>query len=445
MKKIGQGPKDHPFRHSISYFIAAPLAVLILAGQALASGYRVPEQSLNSVATASASIAAVDGADSAYFNPAAMSWLDKERWHGEADLLYINLPHITYTDNASSTRNGSSKTEEFLLPAVHTVSPEFNGMRFGFSLAYPAGRSKRWPDPFPKTFSDDFTLRVIEANPSLSYKLNDTLAIAGGLRLLKASGKVQSSGTIIAAPGPVYATISRAMEGDAIAFGYNLAASWRPAPSLALAATYRSKVDLDLEGDAALNSSTGFLGNGIPVLALPAGSYSGPAGVSAPVPAVLTLGAAWTFADSTIEFAWDRTFWDAYQQLDFTYPSPQTHPVLAAAFDNPLQKRWVNTDAFRLGLAQRLSEALTLRLGFALDGNPVPDDTLGFELPDADGRTYAGGLRYRVSDRLDAGFAYLFTDKKSRSIDQTATGGSLNGTFTDTAAHMLALGLSGRY
>lgn len=437
----------NPVRRASQFFIAASLSLLALAGQAKASGYRVPEQSLNSVATASASIAGAAGADSAYFNPAAMSWLDKERWHGEGDLLYINLPHITYRDNSSAARNGSSKTEEFLLPALHTVSPEFNGMRFGFSLVYPAGLSKRWADPFPRTFSEDFTLRVIEANPSLAFKLSDTLAVAGGLRLLKASGQVRSMGTTVASQaGPIYATISRAMEGDALAFGYNLAASWRPAPCLAFAATYRSRVDLDLEGDATLSSSAGFLSDGTPVPhLLPAGSYSGQAGVSAPVPAVLTLGAAWTFGKSTIEFTWDRTFWDAYQQLDFTYPAALGHPVLTAAFDNPLAKRWVNTDAFRLSLTQRLSNSLTLRLGLALDGNPVPDETLGFELPDANGRTVAGGLRYRLNDRLDAGFAYLYTDKRTRSVDQTATGGSINGTFTGTAAHMLALGLNGRF
>jgi len=447
MKKIVAGYARHSARRASRCIIAIGLGIFALPSQAAASGYRIPEQSINSVATASASIAGVDGADSAYFNPAAMSWLDNKRWHGEADLLYINLPHITYTDNANPANNGSSKTEEFLLPVLHTVSPEFNGMRFGFSLAYPAGLSKRWPAPFPCTFSEDFTLRVMEANPSLSYKLSDTLAVAGGLRLLKATGQVRSRGTTVASSaGPIYATIERSMEGDTVAFGYNLAVSWRPVSALAFAATYRSKVDLDLEGDAALSSTAGFLGDGTPVPGLlPAGAYSGPAGVSAPVPAVLTLGTAWTFCNSTIEFTWDRTFWDAYQQLDFIYPASLAHPVLTAAFDDPVAKRWVNTDAFRLSLRQQLSDALTLRIGFVLDGNPMPDETLGFELPDANGRTVAGGLRYRLNDRLDAGFAYLYTDKKTRSVDQTATGGSLNGTFTGTSAHMLGFGLNGRF
>ena len=52
------------------------LVLLAASGTALASGYRIPEQSVNSTARAGGYVAHTPGADASYFNPANMAWLD---------------------------------------------------------------------------------------------------------------------------------------------------------------------------------------------------------------------------------------------------------------------------------------------------------------------------------------------------------------------------------
>ena len=47
---------------------------IFTAGSALASGWRIPEQSVNSTALSAAYVANAHGADAAYFNPANMSF-----------------------------------------------------------------------------------------------------------------------------------------------------------------------------------------------------------------------------------------------------------------------------------------------------------------------------------------------------------------------------------
>ncbi|NCC94022.1 MAG: hypothetical protein EOM10_12190, partial [Opitutae bacterium] len=47
-------------------------------GTALASGYRIPEQSVNSTARAGGYVAHTPAADASYFNPANMDWLDSK-------------------------------------------------------------------------------------------------------------------------------------------------------------------------------------------------------------------------------------------------------------------------------------------------------------------------------------------------------------------------------
>ena len=83
------------------------------AATLLASGYRIPEQSLNSVALSAAYVAGANGADASYYNPANMSFMAQGAYT-EMALTYINLPKVNYTD-AVASRNGDSKEEKFLM------------------------------------------------------------------------------------------------------------------------------------------------------------------------------------------------------------------------------------------------------------------------------------------------------------------------------------------
>lgn len=397
-------------------FAGVTLSILIPT-LALASGYRIPEQSLNSVALSAAYVANTDGADTSYFNPANMSWMD-EGWHSHTSLTYINLSSIEYTDNTTPANNGSSRTENFFLPQVHMVSPEYGDFRVGISLTYPAGLSKRWEQPFPRSTAEEFSLTVYELNPTGSYKINDMISVAGGLRLLYADGTVKS----YAASGAV----TRDMDGDTTEFGYNLALTVKPMDNLSMAVTYRSNVDLDIEGDADIN------------VALPPFSYQGGASVSVPVPAVLTWGVAYTIGKTTVELVYDKTFWGAYSELDFNYDST----VPFAPFEDPVNKSWSNTDAFRIGLTRQATDKLKIMAGFAYDNNPVPDSTLGFELPDSDAKIYSIGGQYKYSDVMDFGFAYLYDDKDSRTVTNT---GGIDGTFTDSVAQLVTISMEYRF
>lgn len=404
------------------------LAGILAAGPAFASGYRIPEQSLNATALSAAYVANTPSADASYYNPANMSWLENN-WQTEASLTWIHLASIEYTDNAVASRNSGSRSEDFAMPNLHVVSPEYNNFRFGLSVVYPYGLSKRWDNSFPRTTAEEFTLKTYEINPTVSYKINEKIAIGGGVRAIYAEGNVKSLGVV----GPT--TISRDMDGDTTEYGYNLALTYKPVDNLSLAATYRSKIDLDIEGDARLFST------------INSATYSGGTSVSVPAPAVLTLATAYTCNNgkTTAEFVYDKTFWNAYDKLDFNYATTITDAfgVLQAAFDNPKAKNWVNADAFRIGLTHKLNTQWTVMAGFAIDKNPIPDQTLGFELPDSDAKIYSCGLRYQPTGNLTLGAAYLFDDKESRSVPANAN--SINGTFDNSAAHLLTAGLQYRF
>ncbi|PIE59127.1 MAG: aromatic hydrocarbon degradation protein [Desulfobulbus propionicus] len=398
-------------------------AIVVLAGYGVAdaSGWRIPEQSMNSVARSGGYVAYTPAADAAYYNPANMSWLE-DRGALEIDATWIRLSSITYEDNRSSLYDGTSEEEDFFLPTFFAVSPYYGNFRFGFSLTAPGGLSKQWQDPFPRTTAEEFSLKIFEANPSVSYSFCDHFSLGIGARAVYTDGKVKSNGTLSSGY-----TLSRDMEGDALDAGYNLALTTRPLDNLSLAATYRSKVDLNVSGSAELATSA-------------AGStYSGDSDVTIPLPAVLSFAAAYTFFDNlTVELEYERTYWSEYEYLDFNYPVSLINPILTAAFDAPLYRNWSDTDTYRISMEYVFTNGLVLMAGFAIDENPAPEETVSFELPDSDARLYSIGFRYPVSEDMEIGIAYLYDGKEDRDVEHT----TINGSFSDAAAHLVTIGFS---
>ena len=380
------------------------------AATLLASGYRIPEQSLNSTALSAAYVAGANGADASYYNPANMAFMGGGA-EIEAAFTYINLPKVKF-DGAS---DADSLEEHFFMPTMHYVSPMMGNWRFGLSIVAPGGLSKRWDEAIPKASAEEFSLKVIEVNPTASYKFSDDFAIGFGLRGVYSEGVVKST-----------AAASRDLTGDSIDFGYNLAMTYKPAKDMTLAATYRSKIDLTVEGNADLYSGAVKVFDNIG------------ASVTVPLPASLALSASYVIDKTTLEFVFERTYWSAYDKLDFNYD--RSIDVLAPFFDAPKDKLWKDVNAYRIGVTHQYIDALKLMAAFAIDKNPAPDSTLSYELPDSDAKLYSVGFEYKLDKQMSIGMAYLFDDKESRTVNA-----SVNGTFTDSAAHLVTASLKYKF
>ncbi len=398
-----------------------------------ASGFQIPNQSLRAIGIAGATIAFTPGPDSAYYNPANMSFLDNS-WAVETSLTTLWLPEVEYKDNRTPVFDGTSNVEVFYMPQVHLASADYNDFRVGFALTYPFGLAKSWDQAYPAATARNFSLFVVEANPTLAYKPSDMLSIAGGLRFIYSEGEVNSGATNppFTAMSPL-TRLERTMEGDDLRIGYNLSATLRPIRPWHLAVTYRSKVDLQLEGDATLTAVAG---------EFPVAAYSGSGDLSITLPAVFSLATSYSFGDLTLEVAWSRTFWSELEELDFRYEQSFLGSIFDG-FDRPVQKDWQDSDALRFGLTYQLTKQFLTTLGFAIDNSPVPDDTVGFELPDSDAYMYGLGLQYKASDVLSMGIAYMYYHTTSRTVTSQSVGGlpGIDGNFSDGGAHAITVGL----
>lgn len=397
------------------------------------SGFQIPNQSVTAIGTAGAHIAYTPGPDSAYYNAANMSFLP-DSWAMEASLTTLYLPSIDYCDNRSPLLNGSSESELFLLPLLHISSKQFDKFRFGFSVTTPYGLAKNWSQPFPAATSEEFSLMVVEASPVASYSFRDNFSIGAGLRFIYGKGEVKNSVT-----NPPFdqlapiTTLARDVEGDDMQLGYSLAATFRPTTEWALAATYKSESTLKLEGDALLAALAGQI-----YLA----GYRGSGHLDVSLPAVFSLASSYRFGDLTVELTWNRTFWSAFEELDFEYDQTFTGTIFNG-FDQPVEKNWDDSDAIRLGASYYLTNTLTSTLGFSFDETPVPASTLGFELPDSDSYMYSMGIQYQQSESIKIAMAYMYQHTTSRSIENTPANGlpAIDGKFTNGGAHAVTFGL----
>ncbi len=387
--------------------IIKSLALSAIASSVVMAGaYKIPEQSLNSMALGAAYVAHTTGADTAYFNPANMAFMG-EKQYVEGAITLAHLPPNVYSLGAAS---GESETENILIPNFHYVAAPIGDFRWGVSMTAPGGLTKRWETPYQKAFAEEFSLTIVELNPSVSYQVMDNLSVGAGLRLIYSEGVVKNDATGIGMPLKVD------MEADTIEFGYNLAVAYKPTNDINMAVTYRSEIELGEEGTAAINGHTM------------------DAGVTIPLPAAFNLAVSKTWDEKfTLELNYERTYWSAYETLEFTgTPLPIT------------AKNWEDTNTFRIGATIEL-EKITMMMGFAIDETPVPREKVSFELPDSDAKIFSMGFRYQQTEELSWGAAFLYDSKESFSMTPGVSHNPVlvkGGSFSGGGAYLTTIGMA---
>ncbi|ADN09881.1 OmpP1/FadL family transporter [Sulfurimonas autotrophica] len=410
-------------------FMSPVVSSLLIAG-----GYKIPETSTNAVALGAANIAHnQNNADAAYYNPAKMIFMSDEN-HIEADLNYIHINKEDYKPTSGNILR--SENENFYIPSLHYVSPKLgnNSARVGVSIVSPGGLSRKWNQEPAKTSAQEFTLEVVEVNPTVAFTINEKLGFAVGFRVVNTKGVVKSDGTTDIDPGEgvTLSKVARNMTGESTDFGYNLALSYQPISNLELGLTYRSKIDLNPEGNAKLTSTAGSL------------VYNGPANVSVPLPAAINAAIAYTFiTKTTLEIVYERTYWSAYKRLDFTYDT-SINPTLKSIFGTVKPKEWKDTNTFRFGLTQELKN-MTLMAGLVIDEAPAPEKTIGFELPDTDTVSVSLGGRYKINDKIDLGLSALYSMHDKRTVSSSVNDNGLDGEFTDGDVIIISAGLGYKF
>lgn len=442
-----------------------PLAFSILlatfSSTSLASGFVINEQSASGVGTAYAGRAAVvEDASVVFYNPAGMSKLNRAELSLGATYIDIegkfsngartNPAGIPSAAEPGAYDNGGNFIPNATIPFVYYAKPIDEKFAVGFGLFVPYGTGSDYSkNALVGGFAGETSLQVINFQPTLSYKILDNLAIGGGIDIAYAKGKLTKQLDLVpfippAAMGGIDVGTNMIVgepsnnpdamgyegtfevEGDSVTYGFNLGLMWDISDATTLGLTYRSKMKLDLKGDADI-----YLGDGlsmlvpglgvVPISEVPTQKAKVP--LDGPQTATLSLAHRLT-DDFQLQGGVTWTDWSSFQYFDVIGREPGMISQLSGLnvgdhagknYIGHIVEKWKDTYAFAIGGTYTLNDQWLLRGGFAYDMSPVKDEHRTARVPDNDRKWLTAGARYNVNQDLsfDLGLAYLFMNDTS--------------------------------
>jgi len=388
-----------------------------MATGAVAGGFAIGTQSGSGTGNAFAGgAAAADDASVAWFNPAAMTLIPGKQVAGA---LHVVDPSFkfqnttsTATGVAGANADGGDGGDLALIPNgffTWALNPKWSiglalNAPFGLTTEYDPG----WRGRFTAIKSE---VKAVNINPSVAYKVSDTVSIGGGLNVQKIDAELTASA------GPAGTT---KLEADDMGFGFNVGALFQVTPSTRIGAHYRSKIKYELEGTIAFSAAAPGNGDVRADLDVPA-SFS--------VSAFSALNPQWeVMADIT----W--TGWGDLKRLDVIRTTTAatlgaTLPGAAGSTITSLVFNWDDTWRYSIGANYKLSPQTKLRFGVAFDETPTNDVDRTARLPDQDRKWVALGIQWKPSKTgiLDVGYAHEFI--KDANINNVSPIGTVVGKF----------------
>ncbi|MCL2102523.1 MAG: OmpP1/FadL family transporter [Syntrophorhabdaceae bacterium] len=404
------------------------MVFVLMAGTALASGFRLPETGAKAMGVGFAFTAQADDPSAIYFNPAGITQLEGHNFMIGA--TYVSQSGAKFSGITPLT-GGQHETErqkalKYLIPNMYFTSMnKETGIAWGIGVFVPFGLGqeyKSWTDSIFRNQIVKIELMTVVINPTIAYKINEYVSIGAGINYLHGMAKL---GQTPVAPAPIGNLYQLELEGNDAAWGYNIGILIKPTPNFRIGAHYRSSFELEIKkGNVKIHNLNPAYGL-IPALGPAPSDMKGSAAVS--MPATFAIGVAYTIDRLTLEADIDWTFWSKYKSLPIRFENQVT-----TLTNQDLEKNWKDVYALRFGMQYQVTDPLALRLGVVYDRSPVPADTMGPELPDSHRMNYMAGVGYKTGSwTIDAAFMYL--DKSNRSSNNMSPGNGFNGEWSGNA------------
>ncbi|MGD8908661.1 MAG: porin [Chromatiales bacterium] len=407
-----------------------------------ASGFSIPELNVAGLAVSNALVANHDMQAAIAYNPAAMSFHD-----GNSAALGIMLLSPDLSVNTGSGFVDSDANDTVAIPAVTAHATLSETWSLGLAVNAPFGLETDWPagtfieaattdtspiDGYPvdSAIPTKSKLEIVTISPSLSYKINDNISLAGGLDIYDMREVIFNSAENNGSPTTTNSAAE--LQGEGRGVGLNLALMVKQG-AWTFGGSYHSETRIPVDGTAASSGTT------INVNA------------ELNVPSRLQLGVRHQTTDKLgIEFDFTRTGWSSFDQLVVKH-SQYGREVLTST------NNWDDANAYRLGATYDISQAIQLRAGYTFDETPQEDTFFSPRIPDSDRQLFSLGIGHTLNNgwTIDAAYMYVKFDDRTLNIDPSFTHSApytdetngtsaVNGTY-ESSVHLLGLGVTKKF
>lgn len=437
-------------RRTLAFVAVAPL---LAPAPAFAAAFELREFSATAQGTAYAG-AAANSSDPAslFYNPATLAGVND--WDSSVDVaaLLLNSGATFAGSTAAGTPAGGfgnphGFVADALLPAVALRYRIDDEWAIGLTVTTPFGEGTDYPTGWAgRYYALSTDLVDYNATPSVSWTPLPGFTFAAGAQIDYVRAFLTEAidfGTIGAAahiPGAIPGAFdgAAAVHGHAWGAGWVVGALWQPSAAWSFGISYRSRIDHGLKGPETFTFDTAGIAATINHFT---GAFTDALGkADIPLPAQLTFGGRWRFADGLTALAeFEYTNWSAFRQLLLVSSNPANPPDLSVA-------NWKDTWFGSLGLEYRPDENWTVRAGTAFDETAIPQVNVSPRIPDADRYWISAGVGYRMNGYSDLDFAISHLFAPHSDITQSVLGpgnaarGSLSG-VSNTSATLISLQL----
>ncbi|NOJ14692.1 outer membrane protein transport protein [Vibrio splendidus] len=392
--------------------LSAAVAVGLLSTSTVthAAGFQLAEYSATGLGRAYAGEAAIaDNAGSQWRNPALLTYL--EGTQVSVGAIYVD-PNIdidgTSTSGSTSTPSNSSDFAHSAVIPNFYVSHKYNDK---FALGFAAGTNYGMETDLGTDFGganhgNEASVTTMELNLNAAYQVLESVSIGGGIRYVIAEG---SFGATAAATLPVGTTL-KYMEGDDTAWGWQVGTAWQINENNRLGFTYKSEVDLTLEGHA---EGAGFT--------LPQGQKRN-GSMDLALPATAELASFHQLTEKVaVHASVNWTNWSSFKELVADFPTESV---------SIKEENWEDNYRFAIGTTYQMTPKLALRSGIAYDTSAVSEEHRTATIPETDRTWLSIGAGYQWSDQLtlDAGFTYILA-KDAKMLEDDAASAPFGGDF----------------
>lgn len=385
------------------------LTLMALASStAFAGGYRVSIQGQKQLAMGHTGVAVVNSAETAFFNPAGMAYLDNKfnlSVGGSALFAKVRFQENTFNTTSSSDNLGTP----FNAYATYKLT---DWLTAGLAIYTPYGSAVDWDQNWQGAYLvNNIDLKAIFVQPTVSVRVGDHFSIGGGP--IYATGSVTfnrnlyASNTTFQVDGdPTDLTI----EAKGIsAWGYNIGMMFNPTDKIRLGLNYRSEITMEArDGDANFDDVPDFAQTTLTNTTFDA---------DLPLPAEVTAGISVQVTDKWLfAFDFNHTMWSAYKSLNVKFNNGLPTSV------NP--RNYKDASTYRFGTQYKANDKFTFRAGYYFDESPVQDGYFAPETPRNDSNAFTGGLTYQINNKfgVDFSFLYIHFDEIDNSYDHNPNG-----------------------
>ncbi|ALI99098.1 OmpP1/FadL family transporter [Rufibacter tibetensis] len=400
-----------------SKFLAFLGSAMLTAGVAQAGGFQANLQGQKQIGMGHTGTGLALDHSSIFFNPGALAHLRQNGIQLGVSALSAKIAYREPSPGFSEAMTDNPISTPFQVYA--SFGKEESPLRYGIGVYTPYGSSVNWGRNWQGRFGlNELTLKTIFIQPTISYRISDKLGFGAGFVYAIGNVNLQRS---IPLQNANYFESGVELDGATSGFGYNLGVYFKPSEKLSFGLTYRSKVEMEIEG----GDVTFSLPNS-PVVTSQFQATKFDAKL--PLPANITLGIGFKPTEAlTIAVDVQRVQWSAYKSLRFDYNAP----VRGENFTEG-SRNYEDVFIYRVGAQYQLSDILTLRAGAYYDKSPVQAGYLTPETPDADSRGVSAGLTLALSEKVDLDASFLYINKKERT-DAANLSGGVAGTFKSVA------------